>query len=95
MYKRQTLDGAYLAADALGSGLSVALNAGGLRVTGEATLAALSGEGELRIPEGASLAVAESAEGSFALMEYAGTELDGEMCIRDRHPSGQARIFLR
>ncbi len=72
-----TLDGAYLAADALGSGLSVALNAGGLRVTGEATLAALSGEGELRIPEGASLAVAESAEGSFALMEYAGTELDG------------------
>ena len=76
-FARLTLDGAYLAADALGSGLSVALNAGGLRVTGEATLAALSGEGELRIPEGALLAVTESAEGSFALMEYAGTELDG------------------
>lgn len=76
------LDGAYLEADAtdayanqLAGTKAVTLKDGGLTVNKPAEIEKLSGDGELRIAEGASLAVTGSASGSFRLPEFAGTEL--------------------
>lgn len=80
------LDGAYLEADAteaysnqLDGAKAVTLKDGGLTVNKPAEIETLSGNGELRIAEGASLAVTSSASGSFALPEVTGTELSSEV----------------
>lgn len=76
------LDGAYLEADAtdayanqLAGTKAVTLNGGGLTVNKSAEIETLSGNGELRVAEGAALTVTGSASGSFRLPEFAGTEL--------------------
>ena len=80
------LDGAYLEADAteaysnqLDGAKAVKLKDGGLTVNKPAEIEKLSGKGELRIAEGASLAVTGSASGSFTLPEVTGTELSSEV----------------
>ena len=80
------LDGAYLEADAteaysnqLDGAKAVTLKDGGLTVNKPAEIETLSGNGELRIAEGASLAVTSSASGSFTLPEVTGTELSSEV----------------
>ena len=80
------LDGAYLEADAteaysnqLDGAKAVTLKDGGLTVNKPAEIEKLSGNGELRIAEGASLAVTGSASGSFTLPEVTGTELSSEV----------------
>lgn len=76
------LDGAYLEADApdayanqLAGTKAVTLNGGGLTVNKSAEIETLSGNGELRVAEGAVLTVTGSASGSFRLPEFAGTKL--------------------
>ena len=76
------LDGAYLEADAtdayanqLAGTKAVTLNGGGLTVNKSAEIETLSGNGELRVAEGAALTVTGSASGSFRLPEFAGTKL--------------------
>lgn len=76
------LDGAYLEADAtdvyanqLAGTKAVTLNDGGLTVNKSAEIETLSGNGELRVAEGAVLTVTGSASGSFRLPEFAGTAL--------------------
>lgn len=76
------LDGAYLEADAteaysnqLDGAKAVTLKDGGLTVNKPAEIEKLSGNGELRIAEGAALTVTGSASGSFRLPEFADTEL--------------------
>lgn len=76
------LDGAYLEADAtdayanqLAGTKAVTLNGGGLTVNKSAEIETLSGNGELRVAEGAALTVTGSASGSFRLPEFAGTAL--------------------
>lgn len=76
------LDGAYLEADAtdayanqLAGTKAVTLNGGGLTVNKSAEIETISGNGELRVAEGAALTVTGSASGSFRLPEFAGTEL--------------------
>lgn len=76
------LDGAYLEADAtdayanqLAGTKAVTLNDGGLTVNKSAEIETLSGNGELRVAEGAVLTVTGSASGSFRLLEFAGTAL--------------------
>ena len=76
------LDGAYLEADAtdvyanqLAGTKAVTLNDGGLTVNKSAEIETLSGNGELRVAEGAALTVTGSASGSFRLPEFAGTAL--------------------
>lgn len=76
------LDGAYLEADAteaysnqLDGAKAVTLKDGGLTVNKPAEIEKLSGNGELRIAEGAALTVTGSASGSFRLPEFAGTAL--------------------
>ncbi len=73
------LDGAYLEADAYANQLvgtkAVTLNGGGLTVNKSAEIETLSGNGELRVAEGAVLTVTGSASGSFRLLEFAGTAL--------------------
>lgn len=76
------LDGAYLEADAtdvyanqLAGTKAVTLNDGGLTVNKSAEIETLSGNGELRVAEGAVLTVTGSASGSFRLPEFAGTKL--------------------
>lgn len=80
------LDGAYLEADAtdayanqLAGTKAVTLNGGGLTVNKSAEIETISGNGELRVAEGASLAVTGSASGSFTLPEVTGTELSSEV----------------
>lgn len=80
------LDGAYLEADAteaysnqLDGAKAVTLKDGGLTVNKPAEIETLSGNGKLRIAEGASLAVTSSASGSFTLPEVTGTELSSEV----------------
>ncbi len=78
------LDGAYLEADAtdvyanqLAGTKAVTLNGGGLTVNKSAEIETLSGNGELRVAEGAVLTVTGSASGSFRLPDFTGTELAG------------------
>lgn len=80
------LDGAYLEADAtdayanqLAGTKAVTLNGGGLTVNKSAEIETISGNGELRVAEGAALTVTGSASGSFTLPEVTGTELSSEM----------------
>ena len=78
-FAKLVLDGAYLAADAdanqLAGTKAVTLNGGGLTVNKSAEIETLSGNGELRVAEGAVLTVTGSASGSFRLPEFAGTAL--------------------
>ena len=80
------LDGAYLEADAteaysnqLDGAKAVTLNGGGLTVNKSAEIETISGNGELRVAEGAALTVTGSASGSFTLPEVTGTELSSEV----------------
>lgn len=80
------LDGAYLEADAtdayanqLAGTKAVTLNGGGLTVNKSAEIETISGNGELRVAEGAALTVTGSASGSFTLPEVTGTELSSEV----------------
>ena len=78
-FAKLVLDGAYLTADAdanqLAGTKAVTLNGGGLTVNKSAEIETLSGNGELRVAEGAALTVTGSASGSFRLPEFAGTAL--------------------
>ena len=83
-FETLALDGAYLEADGsdifkgqLDGVTAVELQNGGLELNAAAEIETLSGNGELRLAEGATLTVTRDATGSFQLPEFTGTDLTG------------------
>lgn len=54
---------------------TVTMDDGGLKLNADASIGTLSGRGELRFAEGAALEVTDSADGSFTLPEFEGSDL--------------------
>lgn len=54
---------------------TVTMDDGGLKLNADASIGTLSGRGELRFAEGAALEVTGSADGSFTLPEFEGSDL--------------------
>ncbi|HIX17843.1 MAG TPA: leucine-rich repeat domain-containing protein [Candidatus Gemmiger faecavium] len=54
---------------------TVTMDDGGLKLNADASIGTLSGRGELRFAEGAALKVTGSADGSFTLPEFEGSDL--------------------
>mgnify|MGYP003372674922 CR=1 FL=1 len=54
---------------------TVTMDDGGLKLNADASIGTLSGQGELRFAEGAALEVTGSADGSFTLPEFEGSDL--------------------
>lgn len=54
---------------------TVTMDDGGLKLNADASIGTLSGQGELRFAEGAALEVTDSADGSFTLPEFEGSDL--------------------
>lgn len=83
-FETLALHGAYLEADRsdifkgqLDGVTAVELQSGGLELNAAAEIETLSGNGELRLAEGATLTVTGNATGSFQLPEFTGTDLTG------------------